>query len=214
MGEGNQGELMAIEAADVDMAVFAGLHAQAGDGVHGVVVADAEAYLVQHVLQKVAGPGHRVLGRKFRKILEPFGTAHRQFVNAASLLQQQIAGSFVQREVEHARGQLAHQIHKGPALHADEARLAGLRRIAARKFNVGVRGHDRETALVGLEPDGTQIGSAGLGRDDGRGFLQAFNDLLFVYSKFHIFSLILLMSVSLCLTLKTCWNILFFYGQC
>ena len=53
MGEGDQGELVAVEAADVDTAVAAGLHVQAGDGVGGVVVADAEDHAVQHVLQKV-----------------------------------------------------------------------------------------------------------------------------------------------------------------
>ena len=50
MGEGDQGELVAVEAADVDTAVAARLHVQAGDGVGGVVVADAEDHAIQHVL--------------------------------------------------------------------------------------------------------------------------------------------------------------------
>ena len=62
-------------------------------------------------------------------------------------------------------------------------------RVTAREFNVGVRGHDRQTTLLGLEPDGAKIGGAGFGRNDGGGFLQAFDDLLFVYSKFHMLSL-------------------------
>ena len=123
MGEGDQGELVAVEAANVDTAVAARLHVQAGDGVGGVVVADAEDHTIQHVLQEVARPGHRRLGREFGKVLEPLGPAHRQLVRAAALFQQQVAGALVQRELEHARRQLAHQIHESAALHTDEAGL-------------------------------------------------------------------------------------------
>ena len=54
MGKGHKGELVAVKTAHVDASVALGLHAQAGYGVHSVVLADAERHLVQHVLKKVA----------------------------------------------------------------------------------------------------------------------------------------------------------------
>ena len=177
---------MAVEPAHVNAAIAARLHAQAGNGVHGIVVADAKGHLVQNILQKVARPRNGIFSRKGRKILKPLCPAHRQFVGAATLLDKQIARSLIKSEVQHTRGQLTYKINKGSALNTYKARLGNLSRIPPGKFNVGVSGHDRKAAFFGLEPDGTQILRPCLGGNDGSCLQQAFNDLLFVYSKFHI----------------------------
>ena len=187
VGKGYQGKLVSVKTAHVNAPVALRLHAQAGNGVHGIVVADAKGHLVQNILQKVARPRNGIFSRKGRKILKPLCPAHRQFIGAASLLDEQIARSLIKREVQHARGQLTHKINKGSALNTYKARLGYLSRIPPGKLNVGVSGHDRKTAFFSLEPDGTQILRPGLGGNDGSCLQQALDDLLFVYSKFHMF---------------------------
>ena len=185
--KGNKSELMAVKPAHVDAAIALGHHAQAGNGVHSVVIADAKCHLVQKVLQKVARPGYRIFFRKAGKILKPLGPAYRQLVCAAALLHQQIARSLVKGKMQHTRRQLAHQIHKGPALHADKPGLSHFCLIASRKLDIGIGGHDRKTAVFRLEPDGAQILRPCLGGNNGNSFQQPFNDLLFINSKFHTF---------------------------
>ncbi|KAF5028682.1 hypothetical protein DSECCO2_656480 [anaerobic digester metagenome] len=186
MGEAQHGELVAVQAAGLDGVLGAGLQGQAGDGFHRVLVADAEGDAVDEFLQVVAGPHHRAVGGEFREVLEPHRVVDRQLVLAAPLLDEQVAALAIKLEGDLAAGQLAEQVHERAPLHARQAGLFDVGGIRAPELDVRVGGQHAERTVLGLQPDGAQVGRARLGGDDAGGLLQAFDDIFLLDSQKHI----------------------------
>ena len=188
--EANHGELMSVKTAGVD---FAGLHAfqaQAGQTFGAVVVADAERHSIQQVLKKVAGPQDSLFLGERRQSLEPYRIGRGQFVGTAALLHKQGVGGRVEVKPDIAAGQTAQKFDKGPAVDAHLTFFLHVRRIGAGEFDVDVRGHQSQLSFSGqiafrsfngLEPNGAQVGRPCFAWNDGRRFLQAVDNLLFLY---------------------------------
>ena len=189
MGEGDQGELVAVEAANVDTAVAARLHVQAGNGVGGVVVADAESHAVDDILEKVAGPEYSPFFGEGGQGLEPYGIHSGEFVGTAALLDGEYVGLFIEAKADVASGQTAQKLHEGSAVHACRSFFFHHSRIAAGKLDVHIGRHDGEHVafrlLHGLKPYRAQIRCSGFAGDDRGGLLETFDDLLFLYGQVH-----------------------------
>ena len=185
VGEAQQAELVAVEAADLHVVAF---HGRELDAVHArqvLVVGDAEGDAVDDLLEEVARPQHGVLGRERVEILEPGGLVGRQLVFAAALLDVQVLGGRVELHGDLAGGQAAHQFAELLALHADQAAVADDGRIDAHELDARIRGQDGQGVTLGLEPDRAQIGGSGLGRDDVRGLEQPVDDVFLSHFQKH-----------------------------